>query len=102
MLELQSSLGTPAHSPAQVVELLNNLRSSTKTYVRVWRAEAAYSVDGRDLPDPPPSLALILARAQPGAINQLNLRGSKVTEIEIPAGEFVVTGSKTIQIEVKE
>jgi hypothetical protein len=32
----------------------------------------------------------------------LNLRGAKVAEIEIPAGDFVVTGSKTIQVEVKE
>jgi hypothetical protein len=102
MLELQSSMGAPVHSPGQVVELLNSLRTSTKAYVRVWRAETAYSVDGRDLPDPPPSLALILSRAQAGMMNQLNWRGSKVTEIEVPAGDYVVTGSKTIQIEVKE
>jgi hypothetical protein len=102
MLELQTAIGAPVHSPGQVVDLLNNMRTSGKTYVRVWRAEAAYTVEGRDLPDPPPSLALILARAQPGVMNQINLRGSKLTEIEIPAGGYVVTGSKTIQLEVKE
>jgi len=102
MLELQAAIATPSHSPAQVLELLNSLRANTKAYVRVWRADNVYTVDGRDLPDPPPSLAMILGRAQVGSAALLNVRGSKVTEIEIPAGNFVVTGSKTAQIEVKE
>jgi len=42
---------------------------------------------------------MIMARVQG---NQLIWRGSKVKEIEIPAKESVVTGSKTVQIEVKE
>jgi hypothetical protein len=99
MLELQSAAGTPVHSVAQVLDFLNSMRSSTKAYVRIWRVDPAYSIEGRDLPDPPPSLAMILGRAQ---ATQLNWRGSKVTEIEIPAREAVVTGSKTVQIEVKE
>ena len=59
-------------------------------------------MEGRDLPDPPPSLALILNKAQAGGANWFNWRGSKVTEIEIPAGANVVTGTKTAQIEVKQ
>jgi len=101
MLELQAAMGTPAHSAAQVLDFLNSLRTSTKTYVRVWRMDPAYTVEGRDLPDPPPSLAMILGRAQ-ALGSSLNWRGSKVTEIEIPARESVVTGSKTVQVEVKE
>jgi hypothetical protein len=45
---------------------------------------------------------MILSRAQAQASNIPNLRGSKIAEIEIPAGENVVTGSKTVQVEVKE
>ena len=41
-------------------------------------------------------------KIQPGNSNLINARGSKVAEMSIPAGENVVTGSKTIQIEVKE
>ena len=29
-------------------------------------------------------------------------RGSKIAEMELPAGDAVVTGSKTIQVEIKE
>jgi hypothetical protein len=70
--------------------------------VRVWRAGTAYTVEGRDLPDLPPSVAMILARGQIGSAALLNARGSKIAEIEIPAGDYVVTGSKTVQVEVKE
>jgi hypothetical protein len=92
----------PLRSPAQVFEVLNKLRSNTNAYVRVWRAETAFTVEGRDLPNAPPSLALILNRVQTATAAPLNTRGSKLAEIEIPVGGTVVTGSKTIQVEVKQ
>jgi hypothetical protein len=101
LVEFQSAIGVPMHSAGQVLAMLNSLRGNTKTYIRVWRAEQAFTVDGRDLPSPPPSLAMMLNRMQPGA-NLANWHGSKLAEIEIASGDRVVTGSKTIQVEVKE
>src|SRR5580700_4507314 len=100
--EVQARTGMPLRSPAQVFEVLNQLRSNTKAYVRVWRAETAYTIEGRDLSNVPPSLALILNRVETATAVPLNMRGSKLAEIEIPVGDTVVTGSKTIQVEVKE
>jgi hypothetical protein len=100
--EFGATIGLQYHSPGQVFAFLNGLRSNTKAYIRVWRNEASYTVDGRDLPSPPPSVAMILNRAQTQAAGTQNLRGSKLAEIEIPAGGSVVTGSKTLQVEVKE
>jgi hypothetical protein len=102
-MEFQAAVGTPQRSPRQVLSLLSGLRSNTKAYVRVWRAEPSYTLEGRDIPGPPPSLALLLTRAQVGFVNTLNTRGAKVAELEVPgAAGFVVTGTKTIQVEVKE
>jgi hypothetical protein len=81
---------------------LNGLRTNTKAYVRVWRNDAAYTVDGKDFPAPPPSVALILGRAQTQSTASANVRGSKLAEIEIAAGDHVVSGAKTVQVEVKE
>ena len=40
---------------------------------------------------------------QPGAWKARNTRGAKIAELEVPgASGFVVTGTKTIQVEVKE
>jgi hypothetical protein len=84
----------------QVVSFLNSLRGSTKGYMRVWRAEPAYTLDGQDLPDPPPSVGMILART-PSA-NPLLGKSSTVAELEFSAGDVVISGSKTIQVDVKE
>jgi hypothetical protein len=100
--EYGASIGVQPHSPGQVLEFLNGMRTNTKAYIRVWRNEPSYTVDGRDLSSPPPSVAMILGRAQTQATTLANLRGSKLAEIEIPAGANVVTGTKTVQVEVKE
>jgi hypothetical protein len=102
LLDFQNVVGTQARSPQQVLELLNGLRSNTSAYVRVWRADGVYSVEGRDLPDPPASIAAILSRSQPNASSLASTRGTTVTELQVPAGDSVVSGTKTIQIEVKE
>ena len=102
-IEYQAAVSTPQHSPAEVLNLLNSLRSNTKAYLRVWRSEPSFTVEGSDLPDPPPSLAMLLTRAQAAGTNLLTARGAKLAEIEIsPAAGLVVTGTKTVQIEVKE
>ena len=102
LVEYQNALGTPARSAAQVFGLLNALRSGSNAYLKVWRADNTFTIEGRDLPDPPASMAMIFNRAQlPGAISATS-RGAKLAEIEIPAGETAVGGSKTIQVEVKE
>lgn len=100
-LEQQTAFATPARSPAQVLGLLNGLRTNTSAWLRVWRGEATYTVEGRDLPDPPRSIGMILERLQPPGTSA-TARGSKIAEIEIPAGTSIVTGSKTVQVEVKE
>jgi hypothetical protein len=102
LADVQTAMSSPARSPAQVLGLLNSLRSNANAYARVWRAEANYSADGRDLPDLPASAAIIFGKAQTGATNMALTRGTKIAELEIPSGANVVTGGKTIQIEVKE
>jgi hypothetical protein len=85
----------------QVVALLNSLRGNTKAYIRLWRSDPTYTVEGQDLPDPPPSVSMILGRV-PGAAATAALRTATVAEIPLEVGESVVSGSKTIQVEVKE
>jgi hypothetical protein len=102
LLNYAQTIGQAPKSPTQVLAFLNDLRPNTKAYVRVWTTDPAYQVQGADLPDPPPSLALILARSQgaPGVLSLL--RGSGLAELEIDGGDNVISGSKTVQVEVKE
>ena len=98
LAELRQVINETPHSPEQSISTVERLRPGDKAYVRVWRAEPAYEVAGEELPDPPPSLALVLGSTQSLSQN----RNSKITELVIDAGEVMVTGSKTVQIEVKE
>jgi hypothetical protein len=101
LLDYQQLAATVLKSPTQLVSFLNELRPNTNAYVRVWRTDPAYQVQGEDLPDPPPSLGLILAKAQ-AAQGTWFARGSKIDELLIETGNVVVTGSKNISVEVKE
>ena len=102
LTEYTQLLTTAPRNAAQLVSFLNGLRANDKAYVRVWRADPAYTVQGQDLPDPPPSVAMILARAQPSLTGTVLARGSKAAELELDAGDAVVSGSKTVQVEIKE
>jgi hypothetical protein len=102
LVEMQAAYGAAFRSPSQVLDVLNGLHTNTSAYLRIWRSGPTYTVEGRDLPDPPASIAMILGRAQPGSAGLLNVRGAELAELEIASGGNVVTGSKTIQIEVRE
>ena len=80
---------------------MKGLRDNTKAFVRVWRAEPAYVSQGEDLPDPPPSIANLFSRSQ-GANTIASSYTSKIAEMEVPVDGFMVSGAKTVSIEVKE
>jgi hypothetical protein len=98
LAELKQIIAQTPASPEQSIDTVNRLRPGDKAYVRVWRAQPAYAVAGEELPDPPPSLALVLGSTQSVSQN----RNSKIAELVIDAGEVMVSGSKTVQVEVKE
>lgn len=96
--EVRQILGSTPHSAEQLVATVNKLRTNTKAYVRVWRPDPNFQLEGEDFPDPPPSLALILG-ASPTV---MQTRNAKLAELEISAGDAVISGVKTVQVEVKE
>jgi hypothetical protein len=91
---------TQPRPASQVVSLLNSMRGQSKGYVRIWRSDAGYTLDGRELPAPPPSVGLIMARTPGAAVNPG--RGSTVAEMSFDAGDAPISGAKTITVEVKE
>jgi len=101
LLDYQQLAATVPKSPTQLVSFLNNLRPNTNAYVRVWRTDPAFQVQGQDLPDPPASVGLILNKAQ-AAQGLWFPHGSKIAELQIETANTVVTGSKTVAVDVKE
>ncbi|MBM3815108.1 MAG: hypothetical protein FJW20_26110 [Acidimicrobiia bacterium] len=101
LADFQQMLTKPAGSPAQLLGFLNGLRGSDAAYLRIGRQDPGFQIQGRLLPDPPPSLALILQRT-PGMTGTAVPGTSRLAEIVLPADGHAVTGTKTIQVEIKE
>jgi hypothetical protein len=102
LADFRQILTASPRSAGQLIATVNNLHPNTKAYIRVWRANPAFQLEGADLPDPPASVALILAGSQSSLAGITQTRNSKVVAMEVDAGDMVVSGSKTIQVEIKE
>jgi hypothetical protein len=101
LADFRQVLSATPRTPAQAISIVNALHPNTMAYVRVWRADPAFQLEGVDLPDPPASAALIFgAQAAAGGVAQT--RNAKIGEMEIDTGGMAVVGSKTIQVEIKE
>jgi SpoIVB peptidase S55 len=100
--DFRQVLTATARTPGQLVSTVNNLHPNTKAYIRVWRADPAFQLEGADLPDPPASVSMILSGSQSSSAGITQTRNSKIADMEIDVGDMAVTGSKTVQVEVKE
>jgi hypothetical protein len=100
--DFRQILAASPRTASQLIATVNNLHPNNKVYVRVWRAEPAFQLEGADLPDPPASVTLILAGSQTNTAGIGQVRNSKIGEMEIDTGDMAVSGAKTILVEVKE
>jgi hypothetical protein len=98
-----------AKTAQDLIRLLDQYRGSEAAYVRVWRPEPSFTISGPapggELTDPPPSVMLILAdpSSSPTANTaQVATRGSGVSELIVPMSGTVISGARTVQVEVKE
>lgn len=102
LTDFRQILTAAPRTTGQLITTVNNLHPNTKAYVRVWKTDPAFQLEGADLPDPPPSVALILAGSPSTIAGVTQVRNSKIAEMEIDAGDMVVSGVKTVQVEIKE
>ena len=93
---------------SELIRLLNQYRGSQAAYIRVWRPEPAFTISGPlpggELTDPPPSVMLVLADPSTSPTSntaQIGTRGSGVAELVLPVDGYVVSGARTVQVEVK-
>ena len=101
----QSSL----HTSLDLIRTINAFRDNDALYVRIWRQQPSFTISGpapsEEISDPPPSVALVLSDPSSSASTNAALtvtRGSQIAELSIPTRGYVVTGAKTLQVEVKE
>lgn len=89
--------GPPATSE-ELVRRLNRPRRVDELVVQLTVAEAGLSVDGRELPAPPPSVRRLLSQS-PVAGTTRAVASRVLTERRVPAG-FVLRGEQGLTLEV--
>ncbi len=102
LVEHQQSLLQPAGSASQVRKLLDGLKPNNVATLRVWRAEPVFQLNGQTLPDPPPSVAMVLKRMPTATTGVPAAWGARIGEAEFRLTGVTVSGSKSAQVEVKE
>jgi hypothetical protein len=102
LTDFRAVLTSTPHTPAQLITTVNSLHPNNKAYVRVWRADPSFQLEGAEMPDPPASVALILSGSQSSIAGITQTRNAKIGEMVIDGGDVVISGVKTIQVEVKE
>jgi hypothetical protein len=100
--DFRQAIGATAHNATQLIGTVNELHPNTRAYVRVWRNDPAFQLEGVDLPAPPASLSLILSGWQSSLAGVSQTRNSKIAEMVIDGGDVVISGVKTVQVEIKE
>ena len=65
----------------QVIAALNGWKSNGSAWIRIWRAETGYQVGGEDLPSPPASLALLLAKPMASQVTPQWAKGAKLADL---------------------
>jgi hypothetical protein len=85
---------------AQLVRLINNLRKNDRLYLRLFRREAGAVVKGEGLPGLPPSVLSIL-RSDRNTGSMSPIQTVPLMEYELPPGDYIVTGSKVLNLVIK-
>jgi hypothetical protein len=98
LADMSKTISDSPVSADQLISTINRVRSGDKAYVRIWRAEPSFAIQGEEMDSPPPSLALVIG----GTASIAQSRNAKMTELVMDAGGNMVSGSKTVQVEVKE
>jgi len=98
LADMRQTIADSPTDATQLISIVNQIRPTDKAYVRVWRAEPSFAVQGAEMASPPPSLALVLG----GIPSIAQSKNAKRTELVMDAAGNMVSGSKTVQVEVKE
>lgn len=98
LADMRQTISDSPANASQLISIVNQIRPTDKAYVRVWRAEPSFAVQGAEMASPPPSLALVLG----GIPSIAQSKNAKMTELAMDAAGNMVSGSKTVQVEVKE
>jgi hypothetical protein len=95
----EARAGFTPKSLDQLVREINRIRKADRLYVRLARSESGAVIKNEELPSLPPSVLATLGSDRTAGGYTL-MRSATVFEKELPPAEFVISGQRTLTINV--
>ncbi|MCI0336865.1 MAG: hypothetical protein L0226_04770 [Acidobacteria bacterium] len=95
----ESRTGLTPKSLSQLVREMNRIRKSDRLYLRLARAESGAVIKNEEMPGLPPSVLATLGSDRTAGGYTLT-RSSTILEKELPPADFVISGQRTLTINV--
>jgi hypothetical protein len=97
----EARTGFTPKSLGQLVREINRLRKADRLYVRLARSESGAVINNEELPSLPPSVLATLGSDRTAGGYTLT-RSATLFEKELPPAEFVISGQRTLTVNVLE
>jgi hypothetical protein len=84
----------------QLIRAINNIRKNDRVYVRLQRPEPSVVLRGEEFSTLPPSFGAVLTSDRSASSTLSTMRSSNLYEYELPSTPYVITGQRSLTIEV--
>ena len=84
----------------QLIRAINNIRKNDRVYVRLQRPEPSVIIRGEELSSLPPSFSNVITSDRSSSSSLTTLRSSNLYEYELPSTPYVISGQRTLTLEV--
>jgi len=84
----------------QLIRAINNLRKNDRVYVRLQRPEPSVVIRGEEFSSLPPSFSNVITSDRSSSSSLSTMRSSNLFEYELPSTPYVISGQRSLSIEV--
>ncbi|PYV45614.1 MAG: hypothetical protein DMG06_01730 [Acidobacteria bacterium] len=84
----------------QLIRAINNIRKNDRVYVRLQRPEPSVILRGEEFSTLPPSFNTVITSDRSSSSSLSTMRSSNLYEYELPSTPFVITGQRSLTLEV--
>jgi len=84
----------------QLIRAINHIRKNDRVYVRLQRPEPSVLIRGEEFSNLPPSFSSVITSDRTSSSTLMTLRSSNLYEYELPSTPFVISGQRSLTIEV--
>ena len=84
----------------QLIRAINNIRKNDRVYVRLQKPDPSVMIRGEEFSNLPPSFSHVITSDRSSSSSLITLRSSNLYEYELPSTPFMISGQRTLFLEI--